>query len=127
MIDSDLSEAFLRNYARTTLNPSNKDQKKLVEEARHFADLALDLLRLHTEVAALLKERPLSLMSLFRLLASQLWTDEHGEENKVNAEKLYTELWDFATRQTGKLAEIVNDVTYKKAGTLVESTLSMVI
>src|SRR6266700_3180572 len=120
VIDSDLSEAFLRNYARTTLNPSNKDQKKLVEEARHFADLALDLLRLHTEVAALLKERPLSLMSLFRLLASQLWTDEHGEENKDNAEKLYTELWDFATRQTGKLAEIVNDVTYKKAGTLVD-------
>ncbi len=118
VIDSNLSEAFLRNYARTVRNPSNKDQKKLVEEARHFADLAIELQGLHTEVGDLLKERPLSLGALLHLLASQLYTDEHGEENKDKAEQLYTELWAFALDKTGNLVEIANDVNYKKAGTL---------
>jgi hypothetical protein len=118
LIDSTLSDAFLRNYARTALNPSNKDQKKLVEEARHFADLVLELQGQHTEVAALLKERPLSMISLFRLLASQLCTNEHGQKDEDSAERLFEELWDFATNQGGQLAEIANDVSYRKAGTL---------
>jgi hypothetical protein len=119
-IDSDLSDAFLRYYTRTARNPSNKDQKKYVEESRHFADLALELRGLHTEVASLLKERPLALLSLLHLLATQLWKDATDQPHADKAELLYKELEAFAITHEGDLAAVANDANYRKAGDLTD-------